>query len=267
MEHANVLEKRKSTWGLLFIGFCCVFGWLAMNYILLTHFTNWRHFSDVTALLRTLLMSLVCSSFYAIIGAVTLTCGIRRFKRTQRKKNLIKGSLIPAAILTPLLGIGGVALMICTPFVFGHIRALVAGPKIVHSADSTNGTYRAYVVDKPSLDGPNHHLYIKDIGTGESAFVTNLPEDVDFNKEILWSPFNDLVVFRTHFKVIIYSPENARSEEVKLGGDYHWRKNGTFWVDYKDVKKPHNFQFPEPGVFSYQLEGDEELYKIDMNEL
>jgi hypothetical protein len=265
MEQANIPEKRKLTWGLLFVGFCCVFGWLATNFILLTQFTNSRHFETVTATLQTILGNLIVTSFYVVIGVIAFVCGLGRLKRVQSKKGLISTSLIPAAILTPLLGIGGIAVIITAPFVYAHARTFVTGPNIVQSADSPDNAYQAYVVDKPSLDGPNHHLYVKNIASGEKAFVTNLPEDVDFNKEILWSPFNNVVVFRTHFKLIVYSPVTGRSEEIKLGGDHHWRENGTFWVDYEDVKKPIDLQFPLPSVFSYRLEDDEKSYRIDMN--
>jgi hypothetical protein len=96
------------------------------------------------------------------------------------------------------------------------------------------------------------------------VFVANLPEDVDFNQEILWSPFNDLVVFRTWFKLIVYSPADGQLEEVVLGGERHYRDNGTFWVEYKNAKQPHGFQFPKPGVFSYQLKGDLNAYSVNL---
>lgn len=266
MEQGLILQKRKLTWGLLFVGFCCAFGWLATNFILLTHFTNSRNLADITAFTGTVLMGFVCTSFYAVIGAISLIWAVRRLKHTEPKKHLIKASLIPAAILTPILGIGGIAIIMLAPFVYGHVKAFVAGPNIVQSADSPDGKYRAYVVDKPSIDGPNHHLYVKDIETQESAFVVNLPEDVDFNKEIHWSPFSDIVAFRTHFKLIVYSYKNGKNEEVVLGGERHWRKNGTFWVDYEDVKTPYNMQFPEPGRFTCQLEGSEETFTAILTE-
>ena len=183
---------------------------------------------------------------------------IAAFNALNIKKGLIIKSLVPAAFLTPLLGVAGIATIILTPFAVAHARAFVAGPKIVQSADSPDGRFRACVVDKPSIDGPNHHLYVRDIASGTETFVTNLPEDVDFNREIIWSPHSDIVVFRTHFKLIAYAPESDTTQEVKLGGDYHWRRNGTFWVDYGGVKKPKDFQFPQAGVFSYRLEGTDE---------
>lgn len=265
MEQGNLLQKRKLTWFLLFIGFCCLFGWLATNFILLTHFTNSGHFVSTVAVIRTLLMSLISTSFYAVIGVVTLWLGIKRYKCTERKTILIKGSIIPAAILTPVLGIAGIAVVILIPFVFDTLRTFIAGADIVQVMDSPDGQYQAYVIDKPCIDGPNHHLFVKNLTTNETAFVTNLPADVDFNKEIIWSPFSDLVAFRSHFRLIVYSYKNGKSEDVNLGGEKHYRKNGTFWVDYEDVLKLSDLQFPQPGIFAYQLEGDDEIHTVSLN--
>ena len=267
MEQFEVLHKRKLTWGLLFIGFCCVFGWLATNVILLTKFTNWRHFADIAALSGTLLMSLICTSFYAVAAVIALRWGVGRFKRTDRKKYLIPSSLISAALLTPVLGIAGITVILVTPFAFAHIRAFAFGPNIVQTADSPDGAYQAYIIDKPSLDGPNHHLYVKKLAAGESSFVANLPEDVDYNREILWSPFSDAVLFHTHFKLIVYAPATGRTEEIILGGDRHYRENGTFWVDYSDVKKPLELNFPTPGVFTCRFEDDPEPVMFNLSQL
>ncbi len=247
-------QSKRAGW-LLFFGFCCAFGWLGTNYILLTHFTNSRHFADLGAIAGTLLMSLMSSAFYAIIAIALLIPGLRRLKGVSDKKNLVLKCLIPAACLTPFLAIGGIAAIMMTPFVVSHARMAIFGPNVVQSQFSPDDRYEAYVVDMPSIDGPNHHLYVKTAGLEEPAFVTKLPEDVDYNQEILWSPYNDLVVFKTHFKLIAYAPATGDTQEIKLGGDYHWRKNGTFWVDYNDVLKPINFDFPEPGKFACHFEG------------
>lgn len=261
MQTERVFEKRRLTWGLLFIGFCCLFGWVGTNCILLTRFTNSRHFADLGAILGTLAMVLTFTSFYILLGAPAFVWGFRRFKHTQQQKGLIKKSLIPAAVLTPLLAIGGIVIIMLAPFAFAHARALIVGPNVVQSAASPDGTSLAFVIDKPSIDGPNHHLYVKD-AAGTQTFVTNLPEDVDFNEKIIWSPHNDIVVFRSHFKLIAYSLASNQTQEVKLGGDYHWRTNGTFWVDYKDVLKPTDVQFPCAGMVTYRLEGKDALLTI-----
>lgn len=257
MNEANVLHKRKLTWLLLFIGFCCLFGWLATNFILLTQFTNSRHFASVGATLQTLLGNFIFTAFFIVIGLPVFIAGYRRLKRTEYQKSLVIKSLTPAAFLGPVLGAAGILVIMMTPFVFATARTILFGHKVVQSADSPDGRYQAYVVDVPCIDGPNHHLNVKEIATGKTAFVAQLPEDVDFNQQILWSPHSDIVVFRSNFKLTAYSPVTEQTQEVKLGGDYHWRKNGTFWVDYKNVKKASDMQFPEAGVFSCRLDDAE----------
>lgn len=258
MQDVIVSKKRRLTWCLLFIGFCCLFGWLATNFILLAHSTNARHFADFGAALGTLLMALVCTSFFVVIGVPVLVSARRRLMHTEHKKGLIIKSLVPAAFMTPLLGIAGMLVIIITPFVFATGRTILFGHKVVQTADSPDGRYQAYVIDAPSIDGPNHHLNVRELTTGKTAFVANLPEDVDFNQDILWSPNSDSVVFRTHFKLITYCPATDETQAIVLGGEYHWRENGTFWVDYKNIKKASDLQFPEPGVFSCRVNESEQ---------
>lgn len=264
MENINVLKKRKLTWLLLFVGFCCVFGWIGMSFTTLMNLNN-SYFATIQVTLQTVLDCLIYNIFYIAIGVIAFSWGIKRIKRTENKKGLIAGSIIPAAVLTPVSTVCGFLVMLLVPVFCAQVMTIFTGPNIVQSVDSQNGVYQAYVIDKPSIDGPNHHLYVRNIASEESTFVTNLPEDVDYNQKILWSPHNDLVVFCTCFKLIIYCPEKNHCQEVKLGGDEHWRDNGTFWVDYDDVLNPYNLQFPESGVFSYQIKGDENVHIVDMN--
>ena len=265
MEQAKVLEKRKFTWFLLFVGFCCVFGFLAMNAILLTKFTNARHFATLTATLQTILGNLIFSSFYIVLGVVFFIWARRRLNRTANKEGLIAKSILPAVCLTPVLGVAGIIVLMLAPYAFAHVRQFIVGPNVVQSANSPDGIYQAFVWDKPSIDGPNHHLYVKTPQTGRLDFVDNLPEDVDFNQEIIWSPQSDVVVFRSHFKVTAYAPSIDTRREVILGGERHSLGNGTFWVDYKDVKKVTDIQFPQPGVVAVQLEGQEESQRLEFD--
>jgi len=257
MSHSKLLEKRRLTWFLLFAGFCCVCGFVGTNFVLLTNFTNSRHFESLWRVATTLLFAVLCTSFY-IAGVVPLVCGIRRYRRTVNRQGLVSHSLMGALILSPVVTIAGMGVILMAPFAFAHVRQAVLGPKVVQSAISPDGRLEAYVIDKPSIDGPNHHLYVKD-PTGNIVFVTNLPEDVDFNKDIIWSPHSDIVVFSTHFKLIAYAPAYRQKKEVTLGGERHYRKNGTFWVNYGDVLKWTDLEFPQEGTVSYMLEGSKRL--------
>lgn len=40
-----------------------------------------------------------------------------------------------------------------------------------------------------------------------------------------------------------------------LGGEPHWRENGTFWVDYDGAKRVREVAFPDRDSFDYLLEG------------
>jgi hypothetical protein len=258
MSHSELLEKRKLTWFLLFAGFCCVFGFLGANFVLLTNFTNHRHFESLWRVATTILFAVICTSFYLVLGGGALGWGIRRYRRTVNRQDLISHALMGGLILSPVMTIGGMLVILMAPFVFGHLRQAVLGPKVVQSAFSPDGLSEAYVIDKPSIDGPNHHLYVKD-AAGNTAFVTNLPEDVDYNKDIIWSPYSDIVVFSTHFKLIVCAPARRLKKEVTLGGERHYRKNGTFWVNYGDVLKWTDLEFPQQGTVSYRFEDEKDI--------
>ena len=75
----------------------------------------------------------------------------------------------------------------------------------------------------------------------------------------------DIVVFQSYFKLIAVHLPACLTAEVVLGGEEHWRKNGTFWVDYKNVKHPAAIEFPKPDIFRYKLEGSDEFKEIGMN--
>lgn len=259
---SEMLERRRLTWFLLFAGFCCVFGFLGANFVLLTNFTNSRHFESLSRVATTILFAVICSSFLLVFGGGALAWGFRRYRRTVNRQDLISHALMGGLILSPVVTIAGMLVILMAPFVFGHVRQAVLGPKVVQSAVSPDGLCRAYVIDKPSIDGPNHHLYV-DAG-GKKAFVTNLPEDVDFNKDIIWSPRSDIVVFSTHFKLIACAPATMQKQEVTLGGERHYRKNGTFWVDYGDVLQWTDLEFPQKGTVNYRIEGSENSISFNL---
>lgn len=66
------------------------------------------------------------------------------------------------------------------------------------------------------------------------------------------------------FCSIAASLSDFTTAEVKLGGDHHWRKNGTFWVDYNNVKKPVEITFPDADSFAYRLEGSQEIHTVKL---
>ncbi len=258
--------RRWVTWLLLFAGFCSVVGWISTNALLLTGYTNSRHFATLTATLLTVARGLLFTSFFPVCAAVFLAWGLRRLKRVggRARDLLVAASLFPSILLFPVLRYVGVAVIMLTPFCLAQARAAVLGPPIVQSARSPDGACEAYVIDRPSIDGPNHHLYVRR-DPRQAVKIAALPEDVDFNKAIHWSPHSDVVVFQTHFSLIGYRIADGRKAKVTLGGARHYRKNGTFWVDYEAAKRVGEIAFPEPGSCRYCLEGTDVWHVVDFD--
>lgn len=252
----SVRPGRRSTWLLLFLGFSSVAGWIGTNGLLLMNYTNSRHFATWEATLQTVTWSLICTSFLVVSAAVFLPWGLRRLRRMEApaRENLVASSLCPSILLSPILMYADVGVILLAPFCLAQVRALVLGPHVVQSVNAPDGKWAAYVIDRPCIDGPDHHLYVR-CGRQPAVEVAALPEDVDFNKAIHWSPDSDVVVFQTHFSLIGYRIADRRKAEISLGGEPHWRKNGTFWVDYDAAKRVREVAFPEPGSFGYSLEG------------
>jgi hypothetical protein len=145
----------------------------------------------------------------------------------------------------------------------GWIKAAFAGPSVVQSVFSPDGRFEAYVIEAPSIDPPNQSLFVR-CDKVHSKRIAKLPEDVDSIQKIHWSPHSDVVVFQTLFSLIAAHVPDYKIVEIPLGGEWHWRKNGTFWVDYNDAKRIAAIEFPEQGAFSYRLEGSDESRVIEM---
>ena len=252
----------KFTWLLLFAGFSCLAGWIGANGILLTQHTNSRHFENLSAFFSTIIMSLLTTSFLIVSATLILIWGAKRLKKITEKKKLVIYSIIPAVILSPISSIAGMTIILLSPYCFAQIKTVLTGPKIVQSVTSPDNLFKAYVVDKPSIDGPNHHLYIHNNADQTRKFITNLPEDVDFNQKIHWSPESNVVVFMIYFSLIGVTVPDCKTSQVKLGGEYHWRENGTFWVDYDDVKKVDEIRFPGEGTFAYRLSDTDTIQTV-----
>jgi len=263
----NNFPRRKLTWLLLFVGFCSIAGWIGANYLLLTIFPTSRNIPGFSPALKRIAGSLSQTWFFIVSAGVALPWAIKRLKQTTDKKPLVVRSVVPSVILTPALAVAGIALIILIPYCLTCAKYFVVGPNVVQSAWSPDENFKAYVVDKPSFDPPNHHLYVHNKAGGAAKLIAKLPEDVDFIKEIHWSSNSDIVVFQTYFKLIAVYLPNCETAEVTLGGKLHWRENGTSWVDYDDVRQVAAIKFPKPGAFSYRFEGSDKSKIIEMDSL
>jgi hypothetical protein len=250
---------------LLFVGFCGVIGWLGTTWWVLDN-TNFRGADFWQTLIIIGNRSLWCS-FFLIFALIGIPWGLRLLRQSELKMKLVIRSLIPAAVLSPAYILMGMVIILSTPFVYACFRTAVAGPNVVQSVLSPDERFEAYVVDKPSFDPPNHHLYIHRNDVNFSKEIAKLPADVDFIQRIYWSPHSDIVVFQTYFKLIAVRLPDCKKAEVTFGGGLQWRKNGTSWVDYKNVKHAAAVEFPKPGSFSYRLDDSAESKIIEMDSL
>jgi hypothetical protein len=263
MSNVNDSGQRRLTWLLLFIGFSGITGWLGTTGWLIDS-TNFQG-TDFRQVIKIVGYRSLCTSFFLLFAVIGLGWGLRRLKRTERKRGLLAWSTIPPVLLTPVLAIGGIAVMILAPFCAAHVRAVLAGPDIEQSVISPDGNFEAIVVNKPSFDPPNQHLYVWQVSIGSKKQavywkkIAQLPEDVDRIEKIHWSPYSDVVVFQSYFGLIAVGLPDYGKVNIPLGAQWHYRDNGTFWVDYEDVKRIEAIEFPKPGAFSYRLEGDEDL--------
>ena len=254
---------------LLFIGFCGIIGWLGTFWWLLDN-TNFRG-TDFWQVVNIIDNGLLWSSFFLVFALIGIPWGLRLLRRSERRMKLVIRSLIPAVILSPAYILFGMLIILLTPFVSGWVKAISIGPNIVQSQLSPDGKFEAYVIDKPSIDPPNHHLYIRrnDVVRRDNLHysrpIAQLPEDVDFIQKIHWSPHSDIVVFQSYFSLIAARVSDYKMVKIPLGGELHWRKNRTFWVDYDDAKQVTAVEFPQAGAFSYQLVDSDELKVIEMD--
>ncbi|MBN2183569.1 MAG: hypothetical protein JW715_16790 [Sedimentisphaerales bacterium] len=252
---------------LLFIGFCGIIGWLGTTGWMLHGWTNSHHWATFGNALQTIGRFSFSCSFFLLFALFGMSWGLKLLKRVRNKMRFVLKSLIPAFILSPIYIFIGMAIILTTSWWGGWARAAFIGHRIVQSQVSPDGKFEAYVADMPSIDPPNHYLYIREKQGNISKEIARLAEDVDSIQKIHWSQYSDIVVFESWFNLIAVRVNDYRMIKIPLGGEKHWRKNHTFWVDYNDVTHPEAIEFPEPGVFSYRLEGAVETKNIDMESL
>ena len=76
-----------------------------------------------------------------------------------------KRTILRIAIGVPVVALSLVGLLtILYAWSTGAIHRMVDGPKVVMSVVSADGQFEAYVVDRPSLDPPEHKVFIEQAG-------------------------------------------------------------------------------------------------------
>ncbi len=250
---------------LFFMGFCGIIGWVGSTCWMLHGWTNSRHWATLGTAIQTIIFFALPFSLFLLIALVSITWGVKLIKIHKEKSKFIIKPLVPAILLAPIYIFLGVTVFLTSPWWGGKVRAAIFGEKVVRSLFSDDGEYEAYVIDKPSFDGPNHHLYIRSTQDGSTRFIARLDEDVDSIQKIHWSPFNDIVVFESWFNLKAVRVSDYKMVNIQLGGERHWRKNGTFWVDYKDANHPEMIEFPAINQFGYRFKDANETKTVDLD--
>ena len=167
--------------------------------------------------------------------------------------------------LTALCGL--IALIVLPLFAFGYVEAMLHGPKTVLSVPSPDGEYLAYVEDSPSIDPPNQSLWIERIDKIRFMLIAGLAGDVDFIKEVAWSPDSQIVVFHSKDYLTATRVSDWLTVRLYLGKEWtrsHPRRSSTFSSGGAD-RQVEAIEFPKAGIFTYRLKGDDRLHTVRMD--
>ena len=204
---------------------------------------------------------------FIALAALGLPCGFSRLGKTERKVKPIVISAVASILLSPVCVPVGFAIGFFTPLVPSHVRDFFTGPNIVQSVMSPDRNFEAYVVERPSIDPPNQSLSIQRSDNIHFVRVAKLAEDIDAIKNIHWSPESDIVVFHTRCNLIAVRVPGYQTVKIPLGGERiraKASKRSTFSGAGPRVTVA-DIEFPEPGSFSYRLEGIDAAKTIPMS--
>jgi hypothetical protein len=182
---------------------------------------------------------------------------------TQYKKNVRK-----LLVWLPLVAFCGlVAVIVLSLFAFGYVDAMLHGPKIVLSVPSPDG---AYVEEGPSIDPPNQSLWVERGDKIHFMPIAGLAEDVDFIKQIVWSPDSDIVVFQSKDYLTATRVTDWQTVRIYLGKE--WRRSRpqrhhTTFTSGGVGRQVVAIEFPKAGSFAYRLNGDDRLYTVRMDSM
>lgn len=233
---------------LLFIGFCGVIGLLT------------------TVILR---IPLFFAFIFIAFTTVGLPWGLIRLREKERKVKLIVISSIASILLFPVYIPIGIGIGFFTPLLPSYLKIFYTGPNVAHSVMSPDGNFEAYVVEEPSIDPPNQSLFIQRSDNIHFLSIAKLAEDIDSIKKIHWSPQSDIVVFHTRCYLIAVLVPGYQTIKIPLGGEWirtKASKRSTFTSAGPRVVVT-DIQFPQPGSFSYRLEGAETFKIIQVDSL
>lgn len=206
---------------------------------------------------------------FVALAAVGLPCGFSRLGKRERKTKPVVMAAVASIILSPVCVPVGFAIGFTMHLAPSHVKDFFTGPNIVQSVMSPDRNFEAYVVERPSIDPPNQSLSIQRSDNIHFVRVAKLAEDIDSIREIHWSPQSDIVVFHTRCNLIAVRVPGYQTVKIPLGGEWirtKASKRSTFSGAGPRVTVAE-IEFPEPGSFSYRLEGVDAAKTIRMDAL
>jgi hypothetical protein len=203
---------------------------------------------------------------FIVFAGFGLPCGLIRLTKKAKKIKPVVISLIASILLLPVYIPIGIGIGFLAPLLPSYVKIFFTGPNVIQSVMSPDGNFEAYVVEAPSIDPPNQSLYIQRSDNIHFLSIADLAEDIDSIIEIHWSPQSDIVVFHTRCNLIAVRVPGYQTIKIPLGREWirtKASKRSTFSGAGPRVAVA-DIQFPQPGSFSYRLEGVDTLKTIPM---
>lgn len=251
---------------LLFVGISGVAGWIVTTWWMLANGTNSGHWATWPVALRTIGMFSLWTSFFMIPALACLPWGGVLLRRCENKKRVLARALIPAIVLMPVYAFMGFMMILFGPYLYACGSAMINGPNVVQSVVSPDGAFEAYVVDSPSIDGPNQSLYIDRSDGIHFLNVAGLAEDIDSIESIHWSPQSDIVVFKSYRNLFAVCLPSFKTVQIPFGAEWRRtaRQRGSTFTSGGLRYHVGNIAFPEAGVVTYEIEETKEVKRLDL---
>ena len=146
-------------------------------------------------------------------------------------------------------------------------KAMLYGPQTVLSVGSPDGEFTAYVEDLPSIDPPNQAWFVERRDQRHFMHVGSLAKEVDSIEQILWSPDSRIVVFQSRDYLTATRVTDWQTARVFLGNEWTRHQPGRRATFSSGGRRSTvtAIEFDVPDSFSYRLQGDDRLGRVDFN--
>jgi hypothetical protein len=140
-------------------------------------------------------------------------------------------------------------------------------PETVLSVTSPDGKYEAYVEESFSVDPPNQSLFVEQSDKIHFLRIAKLGGDIDFIKQIVWSPDSKFVVFHSNDYLTATRIADWYTVRIYLAPEWRRAKPQRRLTTFTSVgarRQVEAIEFPEDGCFSYHLRGHEDAQVVNM---